>query len=362
MKGVKIMKKVRILIFSFISVLILSISQISQAQEITMVSTYSGYYTTSHYIKNLSYLSGYGSNLASQSEANLASNPSIIFLNQVVILDFGRPAVQTQRVKKNKLSTYGTLLFDNRTVASTNEIAISVKQFIDSFIISFQSNTVYSLTIGVGTSNYGSYVTNAHGQAWGNMINSINAYISDKAKTDPRYNSIKAVGANDMETGWNTPGVTRAWVQGYRSATNYQLCDYGDAGGMPQAPAGTSSCIYGAGNNGWTLDDKWYVSDGGVNTNTQKSYSFSLPEIYTKSGTQAAQWFNLDLYSHEKYGKNLDIYGVMTDYAADLTRNTPESGWNQLAGYINSSTVTKGDLTSGNSFMQWSTDISWGLP
>lgn len=131
---------------------------------------------------------------------------------------------------------------------------------------------------------------------------------------------------------------------------------------MPQAPAGTSSCIYGAGNNGWTLDDKWYVSDGGVNTNTQKSYSFSLPEIYTKSGTQAAQWFNLDLYSHEKYGKNLDIYGVMTDYAADLTRNTPESGWNQLAGYINSSTVTKGDLTSGNSFMQWSTDISWGLP
>lgn len=324
-----------------------------------MGSMYPGFYTTSHYITGLADLSGYGADLAYQSETNLANNPSLTFLNEVIILDFGEPRVQTQRVKKNKLYTYSTLLYDNMTYASTNNIASCVEQFIDSFVSSFQSTVQHSITIAVGTTNYGNQVTNAHGQAWGNMINSINTYILNKRVTDSRYCSIQAVGANDMETGWNTPSVTRAWVDGYRSSTNYQLCNYGDAGGMPQAPSRSTTYIAGTGNNRWTLDDIWYVSDGGFNQFTNTHYSFSLPEIYTTTGTQAAQWFNLDLYSHETYNQPLSIYGVLTEYTADNTTNPPSSGWNQLAGYIQSSNVTAGDLTNGTPFMQWSTDISW---
>ncbi|MCQ6282640.1 hypothetical protein [Bacillus sp. EB600] len=331
-----------------------------------MASTYPGYYTTSHYITSLTYLPGYGSDFAAQSNTNLTNNPSLSFLNEVIILDFGKPTVQTQRVKKNKMNTYGASLFNSTIFTSTNDIASGVEQFIDSFVASFTSPTVsYSITIAVGTTNYGSQVTKAHGQAWGNMINSINIYISNKAVTDSRYQSIQAVGANDMETGWNSPSVTRSWVDGYRSTTNYQLCNFGDAGGMPQAPYGRTSYISGTGNNGWTLDDIWYVSDGGVNPFTNTRYSFSLPEIYTTSGTQAAQWFNLDLYSHQIYQQPLSIYGVLTENAADNTTNPPSgqnSGWNQLAGYIQSSNVTAADLANKPPFMQWATDISWALP
>ena len=90
---------------------------------------------------------------------------------------------------------------------------------------------------------------------------------------------------------------------------------------------------------------------------------FALPEIYTTSGTQAAQWFNLNLYSHYLNNRPLNIYGVLTEYDADNTANAPDSGWNQLADYMKSSpSVTGPDLADGTPFMQWSTDISWKLP
>lgn len=330
-----------------------------------MATAYPGFYTTSHYIQSLDDLSGYGLDLACQSQINLNNNSYLACLNEVIILDFGAPRVQTQRVKKNRLYTYGTLLYDNTTFASTSNIASSVEQFIDSFIASFQSTLQYSITIAVGTTNYGNQVTKDHGETWGEMINSINAYVSNKAGTDLRYNSIQVVGANDMETGWNTPSVTRAWVDGYRSTTNYQLCNYGDAGGMPQASKGATNYISRTGNNKWTLGDIWYVSDGGVNSFTNMRYSFSLPEIYTTTGTQAAQWFNLDIYSHKTYNQPFSIYGVLTEYDSDNTTNPPSdqnSGWNQLGGYIQSSVVTAGDLVDGTPFMQWATDISWAQP
>ncbi|MFD0824259.1 hypothetical protein ACT8ZR_01100 [Neobacillus sp. M.A.Huq-85] len=330
-----------------------------------MASSFPGFYTTSHYIKSLSYLPGYGEDLAAQSQTNLTNNPSLTFLNEIIILDFGKPTVQTQRVKKNKFRTYGASLFNSTTFTSTNEIASGVEQFIDSFIATFQSTISYSITIAVGTTNYGSQVTKEHGQAWGNMINSINTYVLNKALTDTRYLSIQVVGANDMETGWNSPNVTRAWVDGYRSTTDNQLCNFGDAGGMPQASKGRTTYISGTGNNGWTLNDIWYVSDGGINPVTNTQFSFVLPEIYTTAGTQAAQWFNLDLYSHQTYQKPLSIYGVLTEFAADNTTNPPSgqnSGWNQLAGYLQSSPVTAVDLEDGTPFMQWATDISWALP
>jgi hypothetical protein len=132
---------------------------------------------------------------------------------------------------------------------------------------------------------------------------------------------------------------------------------------MPQAHTGATTYISGTGINGWTLDDILYVSDGGINPKTGNFFSFALPEIYTTSGTQAAQWFNLNLYSHYLNNRPLNIYGVLTEYDADNTTNAPDSGWNQLAGYMKSSpSVTGPDLADGTPFMHWSTDISWKLP
>ena len=348
-----IMKKIKLFALALCSAFALSVPQGGEAAA-AAVKTYPGYNTTSRYITSLTYLPGYGTELAAETQRNLAANPALP-VNEVVVLDFGKPVVNTQKVKKARVTTYGTLLFNNTTVASVKDIEASVERFVDAFESSM-TGTGYTLTVAVGTSNYGSSVTKAHGQEWGRMINTINAYIKAKG-----YSSVKVIGASDIETAWNAAGVTRAWVDGYRSTTDSQLCDYGDAGGMPQASKGAAAYIPGSGSNGWTLEDMWYVSDGGTDASTGERYSFSLPEIYTPSGTQAAQWFNLALYSRLAKGQQLSIYGVMTDYAADPSMNSPESGWNQLAGYIGSSSVTSADLAEDTYFMQWSTDISWNL-
>lgn len=350
-----IMKKMKLLALALCSAVALSLPMGGRAAA-AGVKAYPGYHTTSRYVTSLSDIPGYGTALASETQRNLAANASAV-LNQVVVLDFGKPVVKTLKARKDSVTTYGTLLFNNTTVASVKDIEASVKKFIDAFETSMKPGTEgYSITLAIGTSNYGSSVTKAHGQEWGRMVNDLNAYIKSKG-----YSALRAVGACDIETAWNKPEVTREWVDGYRSATDCKLCDYGDAGGMPQAPKGAASHISGSGCNGWTLEDIWYVSDGGIDTATGERFSFSLPEIYTASGTQAAQWFNLALYSQIVKGQQLSVYGVMTDYAADPTMNSPESGWNQFAGYIGSSSVTSGYLAAGTPFMQWSTDISWNL-
>lgn len=349
-----IMKKMKLLALALCSAVALSIPLGGEAAAAD-VKAYQGYYTTSRYVTSLSNIPGYGTELASETQRNLAANSAAV--NQVVVLDFGKPVVKTVKAKKVSITTYGTLLFNNTTVASVKDIEASVKNFIDAFEASMNPGLEgYSITLALGTSNYGSSVTKAHGQEWGRMVNSINAYIKSKG-----YSTVRVIGASDIETAWNNPEITRAWVDGYRGATDHKLCDYGDAGGMPQAPKGAASYISGSGSNGWTLEDIWYVSDGGIDAATGERFSFSLPEIYTVTGTQAAQWFNLALYSHIVKGQQLSIYGVMTDYAADPTMNSPEKAWNQLAGYIASSSVTSGYLATDSTFMQWSTDISWNL-
>jgi hypothetical protein len=190
--------------------------------------------------------------------------------------------------------------------------------------------------VAVGTSNYRGATTYAHGQAWAQMVNRLNAWSVASGISSV----VTARGASDMELDWNKPATTRAWVDGYAAAytgSSY-LYNYGDAAGCPP---------YGSCNNGWTQEDVWYVSWG-----AQPAYPF--PEIYTVSGSTARQWYQMSLYGHLRHGQAIEILGSLTQWAAAgyCCTNPPEQGWTQLYDLLNADSRTAQSLP-------YSSDITW---
>lgn len=254
--------------------------------------------------------------------------------DSIVVLDFGRP-VQTG-------STYGASLFGFGT-ASVDQIAEAVKEFGEWYVECSRSDRDSRLRIGVGTTNYGSQVTYAHGRAWAGMVNDINAWFERKGYIQ----RVRAAGASDMELGWNGPLVTRAWVDGYDEVNLYELYNFGDAAGCPSRSYPHWSC-----SGGWTQEDIWYVSYG-------VGAAYPLPLIYATSGINAEQWYFLSLYAYRQHGMHLDIKGAFTQYQACQQRgncayidNKPQQGWRQLYNELNSDARTAQKL-------RWSTDIKW---
>ena len=201
------------------------------------------------------------------------------------------------------------------------------------------------LTIAVGTSNFDGVVTYSHGAAWAQMVNNINSWIINQG-----YNwQVGAAGASNMEIGFNTPTVTRSWVNGYDSANNYVLYNFGDAQGCP------TYRTYGA--NGycdlnWYQEDIWFISWGSPPARP-------LPLIYATGGANANQWYSLSAYSFDAHGSTMHIWGSVTQYQACLQRggcsgidNTPEQGYIQLDNALNSDPDTA-------QWVNWSTDMKW---
>ncbi len=256
--------------------------------------------------------------------------------DNVVILMFGRPAYQN--------STYGSLLYNN-TFASVTQIEAAAEQFGRGYWVCTGGDTASTVRVVVGTSNYGTQVSAGHATAWAQMVNNVGTWLSSNG-----YSSQSSVaGGNDMETGWNTPSVTRAWLDAYDSVNTYSLYNFGDAGGCPQS--GTTSTP-GACNNGWNQEDIWYISWG-------SSPAWPIPQIYRTDGAMANQWQQVSLYAYLAHGSRMTILGSLTQYNSCLERgpcpttdNRPEVGWKQLSDKLNSDSRTAQSL-------RWSTDISY---
>lgn len=161
--------------------------------------------------------------------------------------------------------------------------------------------------VGVGTSNYEGQTNYADGQAWASMVNGLNLWFRRHGISS----EFTAVGASDMEEGWNSPANTIAWVKGYNSvgkaSLGSYLYDYGDdANGLNPG-------------NGWTAEDVWYVANGA-------SLDYPIPEIYyTADATQ--DWAPLSLWAYENEGRAIVFKGVMTEHGANPSTLTPEQGW-----------------------------------
>lgn len=286
--------------------------------------------TLSHYMKytDSNTLYNMGCNLGTKD-----LNGGVTYDN-IVVLDFGQPYTSA--------GVYGTYTYGN-TFASLSTIENAMGNFASGFYTCTGSN-LSTLRLVMGTSNYGSYVSSGHGQAFATSVNNVNTWLSNQGYT----HYITAAGGSDMETSWNSATTTRAWVDGYNTNHQYGLYDYGDAGGCPSSSQG------GACNNGWGQGDVYYVTWG-------VPAGYALPEIYNTTGTNANQWQQISLWGYLNSSQSkITFSGSMTQYDACTTsggctgtNNSPATGWSQLYNAINS------DSRTSQSSLEWSTDMSW---
>ena len=205
------------------------------------------------------------------------------------------------------------------------------------------------VNLAIGTNNYGPYVNYASGQAWANVVNTVNSWINSQ----PGYAvKLGVTGAIDSELQWNSSQASLDWKNGYTSSASIFYLYYGDCSGCP-------SKIYPnwIPDNGWTLENVYQMSSTG--------YAFNFPEIYSVDRSNARQWQYVSLYSKINYGNPIGFLGVLTQSKAcqqrnncssntsNATDNPPEEGWEQLWGELyNDPNTTVSDIPNLS-------DMSW---
>ncbi len=264
--------------------------------------------------------------------------------DNLVILDFGLTKYQN-----GQYGASGMVLGGFYTLG---QIAEAVEQFGIGYWDCTDNDYESHLTIGIGTNNYNnsdvySYlsVTYGHGREWAQMVNQVNAWFQNTCPNSCN-GQVNAVGANDIELAWSSPTAAIDWLDGYDSANQYPLVNFGAAEGCPNA------C--GGGGYYWTKEQVWRVHNSGP--------VYALPEIYLNNGANARQWYQMSVYSVQTHGRPYDFIGVMTTYGAcqqypdsqcPYIDNTPEEGWTQLYNLVN------GTDTSTYDSIPYVTDILW---
>ena len=256
--------------------------------------------------------------------------------DSLVVLAFGKP------VKIGEV--YGVSLFG---VAPTTTAVLEtlIPMYAMGYVDCAGDDTQSTVTLGLGTSNYGDMVRYSSGIAWNNFVDHVNRWLKD----NNYYHRVAAVGAIDIELGWNPPDVTRTWVSGYDDGNLYPYLNFGDANSCPTRFFPHWDC-----KDPWTKEDLWYVSYG-------VGAAFPLPLIYATDTGNAQQWALMSLWAAQNKGAPMQIQGVMTQWQACQQYpsgcgpgldNRPEEGWQQLYDELARDARTKQEL-------RWSTDILW---
>jgi len=255
----------------------------------------------------------------------------------IVILDFGKP-VSRRFHHHHGPRHYGASLFRKHGFASVTSIRRASQAYARGVWSCTRRLESFQIRVGIGTSNWGTAVTRAHGKAWGELVNQANIW----ARARGYGTKIEFAGANDIELSWNGPRATKSWVHGYESVAKHPYYDYGAAEACPPI----RRCA-----GAWTLEDVWYVSWGAL-------HAWPIPEIYTPNWSNARQWYHLALYSYKRHGTAMRIVGVMSQRGAcrvarDPCRgmnNSPVRAWWQLTHLLNRDPRTRQHLL-------WATDI-----
>lgn len=243
---------------------------------------------------------------------------------------------------------YGALIFNAFTPATMTQVADAAKGFLRGFA---DCSTTQTLQVGLGINNYKGETNANHGRAWGQMVSSVHDWLSSQSFA----NRLSIAGAIDAEPSWNTASATRAWVDGFVGATSRPLINFGSCDGCPTALNPLQQP-----NNGWTVEDVWYISAGANNT-------LALPEIYLTGGIHADQWYRISLHGYIAHNRRIDFAGTLTQYAACQERgcagtdNTPAQGWSQLHRAVNLDIRTATEVPH-SSDITWRQDGEPGIP
>ena len=202
--------------------------------------------------------------------------------------------------------------------------------------------------LALGTSNSGG-ITLHNGYSGGALWAETVARIRET--TDAR---VTVSAANDLEPGWGPAGQARAWVDGFvRTTTSIRLWNFGSADGCPTV-AGRIVC----GNN-WTIDDVvWVSAQAGPNL-------VVVPQIHTKTGTQARQWARIASRA-SSLGVSMKFAGMSVQTAAcaqtkggcPTTGVSAWDGWQQLRTALDSLEETRSIPLGAPVDIRW----GWGGP
>lgn len=202
--------------------------------------------------------------------------------------------------------------------------------------------------LALGTSNSGGITLHngfSGGALWADAVARI------RTTTDPR---VTVSAANDLEPGWGPAGQARAWVDGFvRTTTSIRLWNFGSADGCP-TKEGRIVC----GNN-WTIDDVvWVSAQAGPNL-------VVVPQIHTKTGTQARQWARIASRARS-LGVTMKFAGMSVQTAActqvkggcPTTGVSAWDGWQQMRTALDALDDTRGTAVGAPVDIRW----GWGGP
>lgn len=279
-------------------------------------------------------ISRYMQTAGHQAHYDLGCNRSRAKIAGPIALIYGMPVVVN--------GAQGASLY-NGADATVNQIRDAAKQFVQGYRDCAINAPLIILILS--TTNFGGNVTNAHGQAWANMVDAVATWTIGQG-----YQQLVNVqGGSDIEPGFNTVAASRAWVDGYDVAGDRGMYALASADGCPQADDGVGN---GLCNNGWRQGDLLYVS-------WLVQSALGIPQIYTNTASQAKQWRYIKLYGVVSLSRAMTLQGALTQRnaclevgcAADID-NTAAQGWQQLQDQLNADVRTAQSL-------RWSTDISW---
>lgn len=236
--------------------------------------------------------------------------------NGVIFLAFGKPYSPS--------GTFGTFAFGydktpddtddllGVTLSDVSEAVVNyVQGYWDTTTCAQGALTSRDLTIAVSTSNSrkdgetgsdNEYLTSAHGAAWGQMINELNATM----RTEGYASAIRIVAGYDAELGWSSYTPTKAWLDGYISTSNYPYYYFGscDDCATTQSPANWDTA---------TLDQ--------VVRLVTPAGTVVIPQIY--HAYMAQQWYNVKKRALSfGGGSDINLRGVMTN-CGDTQPNSP---------------------------------------
>lgn len=182
----------------------------------------------------------------------------------------------------------------NGNWADTSRVKTAIEKFIQGYNDNPRHTASIQLVIGLNnkpspTSAYRLAGTiaeySAHGATWKSMLNSVSlsGYVSD------------IHGGIDAELDWNTASLTRAWVDGFTSASGFKrMYNFGDHAGVTTDFSSQTDPVF---NNNWKASDIHYISWG-------NSAAYCVPQIYVSG--MANQW------TYQKKWSYLSFSGVMS--------------------------------------------------